>query len=140
MRYYLKIFGCQMNYSDAERISTILEKYKFKPAASIDAADLIVFITCGVRQSAEDRVYGQINNIRKKYPKKKIVLTGCLAHRKDVRRRLKGKVDLFTNIKYFSKFIGVMLKKLSFEELRLSQNNPSLYQPPHGLYPNNDRL
>ncbi len=107
-----------MNYSDAERISTILEKYKFKPAASIDAADLIVFITCGVRQSAEDRVYGQINNIRKKYPDKIIILTGCLAHRKDVQRRLRNKVDLFTNIKYFSKFIGVMLKKLSFEELQ----------------------
>jgi tRNA-2-methylthio-N6-dimethylallyladenosine synthase len=104
MQYYLKIFGCQMNYSDTERISTILEKYRFKPAASIDAADLIVFVTCGVRQSAEDRVYGQINNIHKKYPKKKIILTGCLSHRKDVHRRLKNKVDLYFPISDFQTF------------------------------------
>jgi len=103
MRYYIKVFGCQMNQSDAERIATILEKYEFKPAASIEAASLVVFVTCGVRQSAEDRVYGQINNIRKKYPTKHIVLTGCLAHRKDVRRRLKGKVNLFFQINELGK-------------------------------------
>jgi len=93
-----------MNYSDAERISTILEKYKFKPAASIDAASLIVFVTCGVRQSAEDRVYGQINNIRKKYPDKIIILTGCLAHRKDVQQRLKNKIDLYFPMNNFQTF------------------------------------
>jgi tRNA-2-methylthio-N6-dimethylallyladenosine synthase len=90
-----------MNQSDAERIATYLEEYKVKPAASIDAAGLIVFVTCGVRQSAEDRVYGQINNIKKKYSDKIVVLTGCLAHRKDVQRRLRGKVDLFCEIKSF---------------------------------------
>ena len=100
-KYYLKIFGCQMNYSDAERIATILEKYKLKPAASIDEADFVIFVTCGVRQSAEDRIYGKINNIKKKHSEKKIILTGCLAHRKDVQRRLKGKVDLFATIKDF---------------------------------------
>jgi tRNA-2-methylthio-N6-dimethylallyladenosine synthase len=96
-----------MNYSDAERIATILEKLGLKPAfknaasSSAEAlvkADLIVFVTCGVRQSAENRVYGLISNLRKKYPKKKIILTGCLAHRKDVQRRLKNKVDLFSEI------------------------------------------
>lgn len=96
-----------MNYSDAERISTYLEKlglepaFKNKadlPAKDLESADLIVFVTCGVRQSAEDRVYGQISNLRKKYPEKIIVLTGCLAHRKDVQLRLRGKVDLFFSI------------------------------------------
>ncbi len=109
MKYFMKIFGCQMNYSDAERITTLLEKYKFKSAASVDAADLILFVTCGVRQSAEDRVYGQVNNIKKKYPGKTIILTGCLAHRKDVQRRLKGKVDLFTTIQDFPKEINKIL-------------------------------
>ena len=105
MKYFLKVFGCQMNQSDAERISAILEKCKLKKASSIDEASFIVFITCGVRQSAEDRVYGQINNIRKKYPKKRIILTGCLAHRKDVQRRLRGKVALFSTINDFPKLI-----------------------------------
>ncbi len=109
MRYHLKIFGCQMNYSDAERIATILERYKFRPAASADEADLVVFVTCGVRQSAEDRVYGQINNVKKKYSDKKIILTGCLAHRRDVQRRLKDKVNLFVTIKDFPKEIKSLI-------------------------------
>ena len=104
MTYFIKVFGCQMNQSDAERISALLEKYKLKKASSIDEADLIIFITCGVRQSAEDRVYGQINNIKKKYPERKIILTGCLAHRKDVQRRLKNKVDLYFPINDFQAF------------------------------------
>jgi len=119
MQYFMKIFGCQMNYSDAERISTILEKLGLEPAFKNEAdspakalasAGLIIFVTCGVRQTAEDRVYGQIHNIRKKHPEKIIILTGCLAHRKDVQRRLKRKVNLFTTINDFpsdiSKFIS----------------------------------
>ncbi|OGI27634.1 MAG: hypothetical protein A2359_02925 [Candidatus Moranbacteria bacterium RIFOXYB1_FULL_43_19] len=98
-----------MNYSDAERIETILKKYKLKKSASLEEADFVIFVTCGVRQSAEDRVYGQINNIRKKYPKKFIILTGCLAHRKDVQRRLKEKADLFVTIKVFPKEIEKIL-------------------------------
>ncbi|MCX6762580.1 MAG: tRNA (N6-isopentenyl adenosine(37)-C2)-methylthiotransferase MiaB [Candidatus Moranbacteria bacterium] len=109
MKYFVKVFGCQMNQSDAERISAFLEKYKIKKASSIDEANLIIFVTCGVRQSAEDRVYGQINNIKKKFSHKKIILTGCLAHRKDVQRRLKGKVDLFCEIKNFPEEIEKIL-------------------------------
>ena len=122
MNYHIKIFGCQMNYSDAERISTILEKYKFKQAASIEEADLIVFVTCGVRQSAEDRVYGQINNLKKKYPDKNIILTGCLAHRKDVQRRLKGKVDLFCEIKYFSEEFGKFVEIRKYKVSSINNN------------------
>jgi tRNA-2-methylthio-N6-dimethylallyladenosine synthase len=117
--YFIKIFGCQMNHSDAERISAYLEKLGLEPAfkngtgspaKALASAGLIVFVTCGVRQSAEDRIYGQVNNIRKKFPKKKIILTGCLAHREDVQRRLKNKVDIFTTIKDFSAEIVSSIK------------------------------
>jgi tRNA-2-methylthio-N6-dimethylallyladenosine synthase len=104
MRYFIKTFGCQMNVSDSERIAGFLEAYDLTPATSVEQADLAIFNTCGVRQSAEDRVYGQIHNIHKKYPKTKVVLTGCLANRKDVQRKLKNKVDLFFPISDFNKF------------------------------------
>jgi tRNA-2-methylthio-N6-dimethylallyladenosine synthase len=120
MEYFTKVFGCQMNQSDTERIATYLEKYKFKLASSIDEADLIIFVTCGVRQSAEDRVYGQINNIKKKHPEKKIVLTGCLAHRKDVKRRLKDMVNLYFPINNFQSFENWIIKNcLKIENSKL---------------------
>lgn len=110
-KYFIKTFGCQMNHSDSERIAGFLEAQKINPVKDIKSADLVVFNTCGVRQMAEDRVYGQIHNLRVKSqkPKVKIVLTGCLAHRKDVQRRLKNKVDLFADIKYFQKEINKIL-------------------------------
>jgi tRNA-2-methylthio-N6-dimethylallyladenosine synthase len=96
-----------MNISDSERIAGFLEARKLKPSGDIKKANLVIFNTCGVRQMAEDRVYGQIHNLHKINPKIKIVLTGCLSDRKDVQRRLENKVDLFVSINDFFKIISL---------------------------------
>lgn len=106
--YHIKTFGCQMNQSDSERISAFLAKNELKKATDMKSADLVIFNTCGVRQMAEDRVYGQIHNLRTWEEEQgtknlRIALTGCLANRKDVQRRLKDKVDLFFPINEFPK-------------------------------------
>lgn len=104
MKYFIQTFGCQMNVSDSERIASFIENKGFSLAESAEKAALVVFNTCGVRQSAENRAYTIIHNLRKKYKSKKIILTGCLAKRKDVQKRLKNKVDLFFAINEFEKF------------------------------------
>ncbi|MDD5071965.1 MAG: MiaB/RimO family radical SAM methylthiotransferase [Patescibacteria group bacterium] len=96
--YYIITIGCQMNKSDSERIAAYLESFGFKPAKNENSAGVVVLTTCGVRQSAEDRVYGLVGKIKKKNPKAKIILTGCLSQREDVRRRLADKVDIWLNI------------------------------------------
>ncbi len=110
-----------MNYSDAERVAAYLEKLDLEPAfknetdspaKALASADLIVFVTCGVRQSAEDRACGQIYNLKKKYPNKKIILTGCLAHRKDVQEKLEDKVGLFCKIDEFPRKIGKFVESI----------------------------
>lgn len=111
MKYFIKTFGCQMNFSDSERIQTYLESNDFKPIENIDFADLVIFNTCGVRQTAEDRVYGHVHNLRKNNPKVLIVITGCLAHRKDVQLKLKNKADIFLPIKKIQK-LDQYIKKL----------------------------
>jgi len=102
-----------MNHSDSERIAGFLELHDFKPAKDIRSADLVIFNTCGVRQMAEDRAYGQIHNLAKRgthnTKRATIILTGCLANRKDVQKRLKGKVDLFCEIKEFPQAIKKLL-------------------------------
>ena len=102
--YFIKTFGCQMNHSDSERISGFLEAQGHKPAQGLSEAALVIFNTCGVRQMAEDRVYGQVRNARLQGPKIKIILTGCLANRPDVQKRLRDKVDLFFPINNFNTF------------------------------------
>jgi tRNA-2-methylthio-N6-dimethylallyladenosine synthase len=112
-----------MNTSDSERIAGFLELHKFKPAKDINSADLVVFNTCGVRQMAEDRAYGQIHNLRKKYPQIKIILTGCLANREDVQKRLKDKVDLFFPINQFELFENFIIKNyLKITKLKIKNS------------------
>jgi tRNA-2-methylthio-N6-dimethylallyladenosine synthase len=112
MKYFIKTFGCQMNYSDSERIATVLENLGFQEASLINEATLVIINTCGVRQMAEDRVYGLVHNLRFKNKDLgfKIILTGCLADRKNVYRKLKDKVDLFVDIKNFRKDVKKFLK------------------------------
>ncbi len=78
-KVYIKTFGCAQNTADSERIKAY---YWEKGADFVDnwkKADEVVINSCVIRESAENRVYGLINNIKTLRPKTKVVLTGCLA-------------------------------------------------------------
>jgi len=80
-KYFIKTFGCQMNVSDSERIAGWYEQKEWKAAKKVEEADEVIIVTCSVRQTAEDRVYGQVNNLAKLKIincKLKIVVTGCM--------------------------------------------------------------
>ncbi|NCN22071.1 tRNA (N6-isopentenyl adenosine(37)-C2)-methylthiotransferase MiaB [Candidatus Falkowbacteria bacterium] len=94
-KYFIITIGCQMNISDSERLAAFLEGDGFKLAKKRHEADLLILNTCGVRQAAEDRIYGLINTIRKENKEIKILITGCLSKRQDVMKRMLGKVDWF---------------------------------------------
>lgn len=104
--YNIITIGCQMNKSDSERLASVLEKQGYKWTDNKYQADLVAVNTCGVRQSAEDRLYGLIPEIKRENKKAKIMVTGCLVYRKDVRRRLEKYVDEWmmigqmTNVKF----------------------------------------
>lgn len=109
--YHLITLGCQMNKADSERLASYLDDHGYSESAHAETAQLVVFITCGVRQSAEDRVYGRVNQLRKKNPQAVVVITGCLAYRPDVQRRLKGQVDLFMNINRLPELVALLAAK-----------------------------
>lgn len=113
-KYLIITYGCQMNLSDSERIAALLESLNCEKTVEPRTADLIVFNTCSVRQTAEDRVFGQ-NKILKKLKEKnknlKVVLTGCMTHypEKTLRQRL-PLVDIFldiTNLPRLPKLLGL---------------------------------
>lgn len=87
-----------MNRADGQRLAFYLETLGFKAEDDVSKAKLIVFITCGVKQPAEDRVYGLVNQFRKKNPKVVIAISGCLSDRPDFKSRLLKKVEMFFNI------------------------------------------
>jgi len=83
--YFIKTFGCQSNKSDSERIAGDYEARGFVEAEDWKNCDELVVNTCAVRQSAEHRARGFLQNVvvyfnqaGKKRPK--IILTGCMSH------------------------------------------------------------
>ncbi|MEK7165480.1 MAG: MiaB/RimO family radical SAM methylthiotransferase [Patescibacteria group bacterium] len=81
MKYFIQTFGCQANKADSERIAGMLESRGMIPAVSLNEADHVVINTCMIRESAENRVYGLVNNLSKRKlhePNLKIVVTGCM--------------------------------------------------------------
>jgi tRNA-2-methylthio-N6-dimethylallyladenosine synthase len=117
--YHIITIGCQMNKSDSERIASYLNNMGYKHTSVRENADIVIITTCGVRQSAEDRVYGFVPQIKKDNPNAKIVISGCLAERKDVIKRLRDKVDIWLPIKElpnFSKKLGIKNKISSYKD------------------------
>src|SRR5574344_1964993 len=73
-----------MNISDAERMEGQLQTIGYQRTECIEEADLILLNTCCVRESAEDRVYGKIGEIKHlKAGKPQLIfgITGCMAQK-----------------------------------------------------------
>lgn len=105
MKYYIKTYGCQMNVADAEEMAGWYQQKGWQEAKLIEDADEVIIVTCSVRQAAEDRVYGLINNLTKLKMKKgklKIILTGCML--RYPLRWLKDKMPQVDEFKKISEF------------------------------------
>ena len=60
----VKVYGCQQNISDGQRIEGILQSMGFEFCDEVDDADLVLFDTCAVRGHAEDRIYGNVGALK----------------------------------------------------------------------------
>ncbi len=82
--YDVRTYGCQMNVHDSERISGLMEDAGYVRAPDADAADVVVFNTCAVRENADNRLYGNLGHLRPakiKNPDMQIAVGGCLAQK-----------------------------------------------------------
>jgi tRNA-2-methylthio-N6-dimethylallyladenosine synthase len=79
--YYLRSFGCQMNEHDAERLRHLLEAEGLAPVGEPEAADVLVYNTCTVRESADERLAGHLSGaarLKREDPARVLLVTGCL--------------------------------------------------------------
>ncbi len=131
--YHIITIGCQMNIADSERIAGYLENIGLTHTADRDSADLVILTTCGVRQSAEDRIYGLVPLIKNANPRAKILLTGCLVNRSDVKERLESTVDFWLPIIDLPN----LAKILNLREPENSDGSNTSYLSLHPIYENN---
>ena len=78
------VYGCQMNFAEAEHMEGQLREIGFEAVEDAEKADLILMHTCCVRETAEDKAYGKIGEIKRlkrERPSLIFGVTGCMAQK-----------------------------------------------------------
>jgi tRNA-2-methylthio-N6-dimethylallyladenosine synthase len=80
--YHVTTFGCQMNEHDSERMKGMLESLGYEEVGERSAADLILFNTCSIRESADNRFIahlGEAKRLKCEHPERVVGVGGCWA-------------------------------------------------------------
>ena len=83
-KVYIETYGCQMNVNDSEVILSILQDAGYALTEDIDEADVILANTCSIRDNAEQRIWGRIDQFKLRKKKREgavIGIVGCMAER-----------------------------------------------------------
>ena len=83
-KVYIETYGCQMNVNDSEVILSILQDAGYALTEDIEKADVILANTCSIRDNAEQRIWGRIDQFKLQKRKRKgvvIGIVGCMAER-----------------------------------------------------------
>lgn len=83
-KLYIESYGCQMNFSDSEIVTSILQEGGYATTANFENADVILLNTCAIRDNAEQKVRNRLNNfgyLKKKRPDLIVGVLGCMAER-----------------------------------------------------------
>ena len=82
--YLIRTFGCQMNKHDSERVAGLLTQQGLTPVETAEEADVVVFMTCCVRENADVRLRGQVHSLKSVKagrPGQLIAVGGCIGQR-----------------------------------------------------------
>lgn len=115
-------FGCQMNAKDSEKLIGILQNIGFEMIDD-EAADLVFYNTCTVRDNANQRVYGRLglmNSMKKKNPHKKVALCGCMMQEPTVIEKIQKSysfVDLIFGTHNIYKFAELIVAMYSSDSM-----------------------
>jgi len=81
---YIETYGCQMNVNDSEVVVALMQKAGYSVTNEIESADIVLINTCSIRDNAEQRIWGRLDFFKqekKKRPKLKVGVIGCMAER-----------------------------------------------------------
>ncbi|TMW73286.1 tRNA (N6-isopentenyl adenosine(37)-C2)-methylthiotransferase MiaB [Alteribacter natronophilus] len=99
-KFLIRTYGCQMNEHDSENMAGILLNMGFESTSLADEADVILINTCAIRENAENKVFGEIGNLKNmklERPELVIGVCGCMSQEESVVNRIMQKhqqVDL----------------------------------------------
>ena len=89
---YVETYGCQQNEADSEKLRGYLTQCGYSIASEAEGADVVIMNTCAIREHAEQRVFGNLGALthtKRRHPRQKIFLCGCMAGETKVSDRVK---------------------------------------------------
>ena len=117
--YHIWTIGCQMNKADSDRLASALEQLGLKPATTAQNADVVVFNSCVVRQSAEDKVVGALGmakSLKRQRPERIVALMGCMVGPKtDALEARFGHVDVFMQPQQYAPLLELVGDRLGVD-------------------------
>ncbi|MFP4456492.1 MAG: tRNA (N6-isopentenyl adenosine(37)-C2)-methylthiotransferase MiaB [Clostridia bacterium] len=95
--YHILTYGCQMNTSDSETIAGILEKKGYNHTDNMEDADLIIVLTCAVRENAELKIFGkmgELTQLKEKKPHLILGIGGCMTQQEKIAKKIYQKFPI----------------------------------------------
>ena len=89
---YVETYGCQQNEADSEKLRGYLTQSGYRIVREAEGADVVIMNTCAIREHAEQRVFGNLGALthtKRRHPRQKIFLCGCMAGETKVSDRIK---------------------------------------------------
>ncbi len=89
---YVETYGCQQNEADSEKLRGYLAQSGYSIVSDAEGADVVIMNTCAIREHAEQRVFGNLGALthtKRRHPRQKIFLCGCMAGETKVSDRIK---------------------------------------------------
>ena len=121
-KYLVRTFGCQANERDGETLNGIFEAIGYTPATKVDEADVIILNTCAVRENAEQRVFGEIGNLKRlKQNNKDLIfgICGCMIQEEEIVSKILDKfrqVDILFGTHNIQNIPSLLLKAIHSKE------------------------
>ncbi|MDR3186359.1 MAG: tRNA (N6-isopentenyl adenosine(37)-C2)-methylthiotransferase MiaB [Christensenellaceae bacterium] len=129
-KYFIHTFGCQMNVHESEKIAGTLVSLGYVATDDINFADVIVFNTCCIRDSAEKKIYAKIGDVKglKRLNELLIVcVVGCMTQQTGMSDTLKSKFPFIDIVLGTSNvhLLGEKIKEISSFYLK---NRKKIYE------------
>lgn len=94
LKYYIETWGCQMNEEDSEKLSGMLKSIGYSKTDNLNEAGIIIYNTCCVRENAENKVFGnlgELKHLKKKNPDLIIAICGCMMQQEGMADKILSK-------------------------------------------------